>query len=439
MKVGTRLGVVFSAATGFMLVVGVAAILLIDHLNTVLADISFYNFQMNQVADTMAGIRLAPDRTQQHLARLDDLEKWARTDLERSEVREAREHLKQDPSLSQTLEKLDHLGAYYRKATLAAHDRLVKIHRRAVTGVIIIMVNGALLLLIVMALVRRWLLNPILKIRDSVAAMAAGKSQQPIVTMQNGELADLAGSLNTMSDRLKEAHERLNKSERLATVGEACNHISHTMHSLLASMRTLAEYERKAKNIAPNTKAAFDYIIATTETMQGWVRNMVNTSRPFELRAVSQSLEPVIRDSLSLLQPRLSERKIQVQFEPGESPPDVHLDHALFKQALVAVLANAIDASPDQGRILISMTDAANGTVSLSIQDEGDGMTEDTRQKAFHPFFTNKPDGVGLGLTVAHRIVTAHGGRIEIESQPANGTTVCIHLPAAAGSALPAR
>lgn len=157
-----------------------------------------------------------------------------------------------------------------------------------------------------------------------------------------------------MASRLKIVSDRLKHTERPSAGGEACKHFTHTMRNLMASLRTLAQYERDALNGDTNAKAAFDHIISTANTMETWLRHLLITSRPMKPKPARQPIEPLLRDSLSLLQPNIAEGEIQIQFEPAESIPYVNVDRALLQQALVAVLTNAIDASPDRERITIA-------------------------------------------------------------------------------------
>jgi len=160
----------------------------------------------------------------------------------------------------------------------------------------------------------------------------------------------------------------------------------------------------------------------------------VNTTRPLELKACRQTLEPVIRDSISLLVPLLLERSIAIDFEPADSLPDVLLDRPLFEQALVAVLKNALDASPDESRNIVTTTSGPADTVRVTVADEGEGMSDEVCRRACDPFFTKRKDGVGLGLTYVRRIVELHVGKLTLESEAKKGTRVHIDLPAAAGS-----
>ena len=213
--------------------------------------------------------------------------------------------------------------------------------------------------------------------------------------------------------------------------------MGQNLRNLVLSMRTMAQRKRSAENIDPGTKATFDHVIASANAMDRWVTSLVNASRPLELKACQHALEPVIRDSVSLLNPLFLERRVTVDFEPADDLPDVQLDRPLFEQALVAILKNAMDASLDGGRIVVVTTRCQNDMVRVTVADEGEGMSEEVRQRACDPFFTKKRDGVGLGLTYAQRIIDLHGGKIEIESEMDKGTRIHLDLPIAVPSVRP--
>lgn len=438
MRIQTKLSIVFSITATFLLAAGIAAILLIQHLNTILGEISFYNFQTEYVAKATDAIRRYPTETAQNLARLGDLEKFTRTDAELTLVRNARQQLTQEGSLAGAIAELDELAAHYRRGTVAAHNRLTEIHQRAVIGVIVAIADAVLLLILLMYLVRHWLLNPLLHICASTYRLAGGDLSQPIANGGGPEIAELAAALDTMAVSHKDLSERAAKAERYATVGEACSHVVHSFHGPLATIRSLAHNQRESEHVAAEARGALDHIIATAEKLQRWTRDLVSTVHPLEPKRVRQPLEPIVHDALSLLQPSITEKMIKVDLESNESLPDVSVDRTMLEQALVAVLANAIAASPDEARIVIAMANKSDGLVALTIQDEGEGMTEEVKRKAFAPFFTTKTNGAGLGLAVAQRIVTQHGGRIDMESEPDKGTRVHISLPAALANHTPA-
>jgi signal transduction histidine kinase len=93
------------------------------------------------------------------------------------------------------------------------------------------------------------------------------------------------------------------------------------------------------------------------------------------------------------------------------------------------LLRNALEATPPHGRVLVEVS-RRDDLIAVEIADEGPGLPPERQSHLFEPFFTTKPNGSGLGLAIAHRIVTAHGGAIEVSSRPGVGTRMCLSLPA---------
>ncbi len=145
------------------------------------------------------------------------------------------------------------------------------------------------------------------------------------------------------------------------------------------------------------------------------------------MRAVIEDLSGVIH---GLLPGRI---KCQISIAPG--PLDVEVDREGLEQILLNLAVNARDAMPQGGRLAIEVTPAPSGdapAVKIQVCDSGSGMTRDTQSRMFEPFFSTKETNVGLGLTAVYGIVKQHGGQVDITSQPGQGTTVRIHLPAVA-------
>ncbi|HUI05571.1 MAG TPA: HAMP domain-containing sensor histidine kinase [Verrucomicrobiae bacterium] len=425
-----KLSVSFSIGAAFLLAVGASAVLLIDHVNSILGDIGFYNLQVDQVAETITAIRVHPERRHPNLVRVDDLQKWARTDFEHTQIANARLELERPTSPGDAIADLEQLSAFYRKAAEDAYQRLLVIHQRAVQGAIILMSGSIVLLVTIMLLVRRWFLGPLFDVHEAIQLAAAGDPGQPL---PNSEFGELVAPVRELADKVRQLEDRASRAERQATAGDASTRVGQNLRNLVHAVRSMARRERNAEHSDAGAKAAFDYIIATTETMDHWVGSLVNVTRPLDLQACRQPIEPVVRDSFSLLHPLLAERAIKVEIKPAESLPDVQLDRVAFEQALIAVVRNAIDASPDESCITVTMNYGNSEMVTVTVHDEGEGMSEEVCKHAFDPFFTKKKDGVGLGLVYAQKIVELHGGKIEIESKPGKGTRVHIHLPPASG------
>jgi signal transduction histidine kinase len=415
-RISHKLSAAFCVAALFLLAVEIAAVLVVDRLNVILRDTTYFNQQLDQVGMALHAARQNPARPADQIARLNDLDKLARHQTERALIVEARDRLNRGQPVSESIEPLERLNAYYTAATAAANNQLLAIHRRVVTGVILISIGSILLVVMLVFLVRSWLLYPVRDLGESMATLAAGQ---------------LAASVNTLTGRLRELEDRVAHAEKFAALGEACTHVTHNVRSLLHSIRSLAQHESNVADAGHGSRVGFNYIIATVNKLDAWVRDLHAAVRPVEARLAPQQVEPVIHDALSLLQPNLAERNLNVRYESPDELPEVIMDRGLFEQAFVAVLTNAIEASSDNGQIAVVLRNGDGDRVTVRIEDAGEGMTETTRAHAFEPFFSTKPDRPGLGLSVAQSIIKRHGGEIEIESTSGQGTRVSIRLPAA--------
>jgi two-component system sensor histidine kinase HydH len=141
-------------------------------------------------------------------------------------------------------------------------------------------------------------------------------------------------------------------------------------------------------------------------------------------------LHKVIVELMDFLGPSMRKAHIQTKLYLPADLPAVLLDRELFKQALLNLVLNAEQAMPQGGVITVQATMDLDGRhVDLSVIDTGLGITEETRQKLFRPFHSTKPGGSGLGLPTTRRILEAHGGTIDVQSELGRGTKFTIRLP----------
>jgi two-component system NtrC family sensor kinase len=136
--------------------------------------------------------------------------------------------------------------------------------------------------------------------------------------------------------------------------------------------------------------------------------------------------------TLSLAQHKLKLSNVEVETELAEDLPAVPCDQSQLQQVVLNLLLNAAEAThgKEHGRVVVS-TSASGGYVRLVVADNGEGIAPENLAKIFHPFFTTKPEGkgVGLGLAVSYGIVEAHGGELEVSSQVGEGATFTVSLP----------
>jgi signal transduction histidine kinase len=430
-RISLKLSIAFCIAAIFLLLVEVTAALVVLRLNDILEKVRQNNVQLDQIANTSRAYRLTPNNIAEHRARLGDLEKWANTEDERRQISELRLRLEEGTKSGGFALGLEDLGAYYRKANDTAYGRLIIIHERVVLGLVVIMIISILLFTGLTWLVRAWLLNPVRDLGSRLGRIAAGEWQLAVLHQRDPEFQDVVKPINALLADRQQAVERLERTEQLAILGDACSQVTNNVRTQLGSIRTLAQYESKATGSDPSARAGFQYIIASLNKLDTWLRDFASAAQPIAPRPAVQQLEPIIRDTLAMVQPRFTDRGITSEFKPADDVPAVPVDRSLFEQALAALLNNAIEASSEAATVVVTTAAGPDGTATVHIEDYGAGMSDEVRQRAFEPYFTTKPGSAGLGLTMTQWVIQRHGGTIELDSTPKKGTRITLRLPAA--------
>ena len=228
------------------------------------------------------------------------------------------------------------------------------------------------------------------------------------------------------SDRL---HARLHDAERLATTGELAATMAHEIRNPLAAIVNatalltddgLTAEERATTLAAIRTEAR--RLNRILSDFLHFARPQPARRAPGDIREVIQHVGALIRDDRSRA-PRVD---VKVAVDP--SVPRFAFDRDQVTQVLWNVALNGVQAMNGRGRLSLEAA-CQNGDVALAVSDTGPGIASERLARVFEPFYSDKPNGSGLGLTIAERIVAAHGGRIEIDSQVGRGTRVTLLFP----------
>lgn len=175
------------------------------------------------------------------------------------------------------------------------------------------------------------------------------------------------------------------------------------------------------------------------QRLQAECQRLVDVSNDFlrfarvgDLNLEPASLPEVVEELVDFFAPTALQSNIDIKRYLPADLPAVRLDRDLFKQALLNLLLNAQQAMPNGGELTVQAS-ADEEEVCLSLIDTGPGMPPPVLARVFEPFYTTRPGGSGLGLPTARKIIVAHGGTIEAQSEVGRGTKFTIRLPAAAG------
>ena len=234
------------------------------------------------------------------------------------------------------------------------------------------------------------------------------------------------------ADQLIHAQQaRLVEAETFAVVGEMSSVVAHGIRNPLAAIRSSAELildGARGTQQAATAEAAQD-IVEQSDRLGAWVRELLSYTRSGDSRPQALALPPLVHSCLHELARETERRHVQVQAELPDSLPAAHADSLVVGQVLRSVLANAMDAVPDGGRVTVAArSDNDTARLLLSVHDTGPGLSAVQKARVGKPFFTTKAKGMGVGLALARRVLERSGGFLRIDSEPGQGTTVTIGL-----------
>ena len=233
--------------------------------------------------------------------------------------------------------------------------------------------------------------------------------------------------------KLRETQEKLVRSEQLATVGRMAAHVAHEIRNPLTAIGGFAKSILKNPQNVEQVKLGAKIIDKEVRRLENILRNVLNFTRVPRPYKRLNDLNTLVREVLTLHQPLLPEG-IQMEVRLDETLPRFFFDEEQIKQALMNVIANSISSIKREGKIRIR-TYQRPGEAVIEVADTGVGMSREVLENIFNPFFTTRPDGTGLGLSVTNRIIEGHDGRIEVESEVGRGTTFRLVLPLVTESA----
>jgi signal transduction histidine kinase/HAMP domain-containing protein len=277
------------------------------------------------------------------------------------------------------------------------------------------------------------------------AGIAAGAFQVAARPLDDGQ-----GAVVVIRDvtRERENQKIALQQARLASVGQLAAGIAHDFNNILMTIGNSAELAMRRQADAPFVRKRLEVIVEQSERAAALVRQILDFSRQSAPSLETVDLAQLLEQTIGLLERTLPE-SIRIEMTTSEGPLLVSADPNQLTQVLTNLAVNARDAMPLGGalrfRLSLQLRDAegagARQWAVLTVEDTGEGMPPEVRDRIFDPFFTTKEPGrgTGLGLSQTYGIVTAHQGHIAVESRPGQGTTFTLSLPSLPGGSGPVR
>lgn len=296
--------------------------------------------------------------------------------------------------------------------------------------------GGVILAILLSSWAAARMTRPVVELARAAQEVAAGNWDTRVDVTGSDEVGQLADSFNRMTTELLAQKERLVQTERVAAWRELARRLAHELKNPLFPLQLTVENLMRARTQSPEQ---FDEVfhestrtllteISNLKTIIGRFSEFSKMPRP---QLQPASVNEILRGVVKLFEAQLQapgRAPIAIVLELDDRVGTIAVDSELLHRALSNLVLNAMDAMPDGGRLVVrSRRD--DGRVIIEVADTGSGMTPEECERIFTPYYTSKRHGTGLGLAIVQSVVSDHGGRVTVESEPGRGTTFVIELP----------
>ena len=302
----------------------------------------------------------------------------------------------------------------------------------ALVALILMIGNSGLTAIYVETLIR-----PILGLNRTIHRATRGDLSVRARSRAGGEVGELAVAFNRMMDEIEETRDsekirqlQLAHTERMAAVGTLAAGVAHEVNNPLGGILACIENMRANLDDREMQDRYLEVISDGLTRISHTVANLLDFSRERMMELSPNSINQSMKHVAELAEYQLREANIEVDFELDPDEPYVMADRFQVDQLFLNLVLNALQAMPGGGRLTLR-TSHGDELVLAEVRDTGVGISAEMRERIFDPFFTTREvgEGTGLGLTVSDSIVTAHGGTLEVESTPGEGSIFRVSFP----------
>jgi signal transduction histidine kinase len=323
----------------------------------------------------------------------------------------------------------DLMGGFLVGSSRAAQVRL---ERFMIRVEILVAVGGVVLALLMAFWTTARITRPVEALAAGARAVAAGDWHTQVDVHTGGEIGALAAAFNQMTRDLLEQRDRLVQAERVAAWRELARRLAHELKNPLFPLQITVENLQRARAAHPEEfDEVFRESTATLLAELGKLRGIVGRFSDFAKMPQPQletvDLNGLVRESLKLFEAQMQAAGVVLRLDLAADLRAIQADRGQLGRALQNLVLNAIDAMPAGGTLAIR-TAAHEDGVRLEVSDTGQGLTQEECDRLFTPYFTTKTHGTGLGLAIVQSVISDHGGKIGVRSEPGRGTAFVIDL-----------
>jgi two-component system, NtrC family, sensor histidine kinase HydH len=278
-------------------------------------------------------------------------------------------------------------------------------------------------------------------IRDAAGRLEAGVGP---ITFPRGDLGELEVVLRligervgTIVQRLQQKEHEVLRAEQMAAVGQLAAGMAHELRNPLTSMKLLVQGAMAAPaadvGAANLNLGSRDLIVLEEEItrLEQLIQSFLDFARPPKLEKRILDVRPLVEQTLAFVAGRAAAAAAKIELDAPPRPARAAVDAGQFRQILLNLVLNALDAIPDGGSIRVVVEYEGDTWLTLRVADDGSGLPAALGERIFEPFTTTKETGLGLGLSICKRIAEAHGGSLSGSSRAEGGAVFTLRLPAA--------
>jgi len=305
-------------------------------------------------------------------------------------------------------------------------------------AVLIVAGAGAVAICAVLIVVLAYVIQrPMVELQEKIQQVGEGNLNVAVSFAQrNDEIGDLGRNFNHMMQQLRESREeierlhrtQMSRAEHFATLGELATGLAHEIRNPLAGIAGVIEIVGRDLPPTSPARAVVKDVRLEITRISRTLTDLLETARPRRPEVRRSNLNTTVEHAVMLARQQVLSRPIKIELQQAPDLPEVEHDSDQIHQVLLNLLLNAVQAMEKTGTVNVEIG-SRDGYASVVVSDTGRGISPQNLPNIFRPFYTTKGDGTGLGLSLAHRIVEDHHGRVEVSSVVGKGSTFTVLLP----------
>jgi signal transduction histidine kinase len=304
--------------------------------------------------------------------------------------------------------------------------------------VLIVAGAGAVAICAVSMFVLAYLIQrPMVELQEKMAQVSEGDLNASVsFSGRNDEIGDLGRNFNHMMLQLRESRDeierlhrtQMSRAEHLATLGELATGLAHEIRNPLAGIAGVIEIVGRDLPATSPARAVVKDVRLEITRISRTLTDLLETARPRRPEVRRSNLNTTVEHAVMLARQQVLSRPIKIELQKAPDLSEVEHDSDQVHQVLLNLLLNAVQAMEGAGTVHVEIGSRGD-CASVVVSDTGRGISPQNLPNIFRPFYTTKGNGTGLGLSLAHRIVEDHHGRIEVSSTVGKGSKFTVLLP----------